>query len=73
MTLVAKISAQEKIAELEGRIAKLEDRLKKIENLKVHVRETVAEETQVDGGIFGVHWDNMWREFDLVMKRAFSR
>jgi hypothetical protein len=76
MSLVEKMSAQEKIAQLESRIVYLEDQVEKIRNLKVITTTTTTDSfyARVDEeGIFGAHWNRMWAEFDLVMKKAFGR
>jgi hypothetical protein len=70
-----KISVQEKIAELERRILDLECEAELHWGFapKNYHRSYRNERTVViDKSLFGEHWDNMWREFHLVMK-SFRR
>lgn len=69
MSLTEKMSAQEKIAQLEARIVYLEEQVEKIRNMKI----TFVARPGEDDGVFGTHWDRMWEQFDLVMKRAFGK
>lgn len=60
-----KISAQEKIAELEGRIVALEDQMRNLQSSTVCTK--LASES-----VFGADWKAMWASFDRVMKKAFG-
>ena len=62
-----KVPIQEKVAELESRVALLEKAL----NLHSTITHTFS--SSPPDGVMWKHWDNMWQEFNLVMKTAFGK
>jgi len=55
-----KVTLQEKIAELESRISALEK--------KTHVPLI---QSSIESKAFCSRWNNLWREFDLMMRDIF--
>ncbi len=67
MALTEKISAQNKIAELEDRIVRLEKEVKALRDKQIGTTVKTMFTPEAED-----HWKRMWKHFDLLTKGVFK-